>query len=105
MLAAPAQAETWSCSSHDGKTAVFIRNGEGFDRPFEIYGKERTFRFDIVQESEHLIKLLNSNPKTVNFVALYKKQKRFEIFGGSDDESPSIPPSPSIYWTGGCVVH
>ncbi len=83
ILAAPAQAETLSCFSYYGKTAVFIRKGEGFDRPYKIFGKDKIYRFEIVQETEHIIKLLNSNPKVMSVVALIKKKNRFELFGGA----------------------
>ena len=83
MLAAPAKAETLSCFSYYGKTAVFIRKGEGFDRPYKIFGKDKIYRFEIVQETEHIIKLLNSNPKVMSVVALIKKKNRFELFGGA----------------------
>ena len=84
MLAAPAQAETWSCSYvvHllDGKKTsygwIFVRDGAGF-RSLNHYGNRS--KYDVIMENElaiHLYKTLKSL-SGMSVVALYKKKKQF----------------------------
>ena len=55
FLYSEAKAETWSCFTHDGKTAVFIRKDGTFGRKTDL----GWFVYEIVREDEGVIKLVN----------------------------------------------
>ena len=87
MLAAPAQAETWSCSYVvdllDGKKTsyswIFVRDGAGF-RAIAHSGDQR--KYDVIMENEDAIHLYRpSHPKRSNgnlfVIGLFKKGKKF----------------------------
>ena len=86
MLAAPAQAETWTCSHivdlKEGRKSyswIFVRDGAGF-RAIAHSGDQR--KYDVIMENEDAIHLYRpSHPKRSNgglfVIGLFKKGKKF----------------------------
>ena len=104
MLAAPAQAETWSCSYINGKEAfvrLYVREGEGFRATFPSGLQSK---WDIIKENEKVIHLaLAGRPKaqSLDVVALFKKYNTFTAFYTGSIKTDIM----HILNKGRCVVH
>ena len=106
MLAAPAKAETWSCSyaveaKYGGsKSLVFVREGEGF-RSIVQSGAQYSYR--IIAENElaiHLYKPTKGMDGMIA-VALYKKEKHFNHSMLTPLEKGGVPSSIG----GACIIY
>ena len=105
ILAAPAQAETWSCSysSSTGKaySIVFIREGESFTAPAAI-----TRSYSIIHEDDKQIHLYHRvigpiNPNYMMVVTLFKDHKEFRQAMLGRPTNQGGPASGG----GSCMVH
>ena len=85
MLAAPAQAETWSCSYivdlKEGSKSyswIFVRDGAGF-RGIAHSGDQ--YKYDVIMENEDAIHLYSPrHPKrkgSLFVIGMFKKAKKF----------------------------
>lgn len=109
-LAAPAQAETWSCTiTHGdtffGKVVVFTRKGDHFVRQ---QGSLEPYKYKIHVESEHTIQLVEKISRRLpgmSVTVLYPRKKRFEAAVFAGIEPRSNPPTPGIYLAGTCLIH
>ena len=117
-FAAPAQAETWSCSYLDAakrepKPFVLVRNGKNFD----LQGHNLTFKIETEDSKIILIgKIVDAGKPPskhsdgfiplVRSIAsysggLHKKAKRFTMVHLIDDLGPEVRRT----WAGNCVVY
>ena len=104
MLAAPAQAETWSCSAAVGSDPVTFKRNDG---NLVIQSNSGSQFYEIIFENEASIQLL-FNPQrraAMGVLLFFKKSKRFKMFSlvGPDLEFP-VPSRPAGYTKGSYIT-
>ena len=100
MLAAPAQAETWSCTYHDKsakhpRPIAFTRDGGRFKNKILA-------EFVIVHESDQAIHLYTQETKTTARIVVLNKQRKTFIMAWTNNPNTGEPTVTK--WLGGCII-
>ena len=100
MLAAPAQAETWSCAYYDKsakhpRPIVFTRDGGRFKNKILA-------EFVIVHESDQAIHLYAPETITTASIVVLNKQRKTFIMAWTNN--PNTGEATVTKWVGGCII-
>ena len=100
MLAAPAQAETWSCAYYDKsakhpRPIAFARDGGRFKNKILA-------EFVIVYESDQAIHLYAQKTETTASIVVLNKQRKTFIMAWTNNPNKGEPTV--TQWVGGCII-
>ena len=100
ILAAPTQAETWSCAYHDKsakhpRPIAFTRDGGRFKNKILA-------EFVIVHESDQAIHLYAQETKTTASIVVLNKQRKTFIMAWTNN--PNTGEATVTKWVGGCII-
>ena len=100
ILAAPTQAETWSCAYQDEsakhpRPIAFTRDGGRFKNKILA-------EFVIVHESDQAIHLYAQETKTTASIVVLNKQRKTFIMAWTNN--PNTGEATVTKWVGGCII-